>query len=95
MTYPRRNLPFSKVALIFALLGLPMAFTRHLVSLALVLGILAIALGGWGTWRAHRSMDDYFPIGIKRAAWSMKLGILGVLLSTVMWLLWATNTLLR
>lgn len=95
MIRPVRDLPLSYTALIFGLLGFPLAFTRHLVSLALVLGILAVTIGLWGRWRSRRTVGEHHRASVRRAIWAVRIGSLTILFSVVMWVLWATNVLLR
>ena len=95
MKQEEQNLPFSLAALVFGALSIPLAFARHLVSLALVLGILALVLGYWGKYRNGRHLLRYTPKSAKRAGLAFKLGMIGSLSAMVMWFLWASNALLR
>lgn len=88
------DLPLSMVALIFGGLSIPLAFARHLVSLALVLGLLALVFGAWGERKASRHLLRYTANSARRARYGTRLAAVGTLCSIVMWLLWATNTLL-
>ena len=90
-----RNLPLSLVAMIFGGLSIPLAFARHLVSLAVVLGVLAIAFGLWGQRKNARHLLRYTPKSAKRAAHGLRLGLIGTACAVVMWVLWASNVLLN
>ncbi len=93
MKQEEKNLPLSTVALIFGGLSIPLAFARHLVSLALVLGVLAIAFGYWGSGRSARHLLRYTASSSSRAKWGFKLGLIGTACALVIWVLWATNSL--
>lgn len=93
MKQAERNLPFSMVALLFGALSIPLAFARHLVSLAVVLGVLAIVLSTWGKRMNARHLLRYTAVSAKRAVWGFRLGVVGTLCALVMWALWASNTL--
>ncbi|MBX2972618.1 MAG: hypothetical protein KF797_05910 [Flavobacteriales bacterium] len=82
------------VALTFGALSIPLAFAVHLVSLALVLGILAVAFGLWGDRRQAGHLLRYTPQSIRRAKLGLRLGAIGTACALVMWVLWATNVLL-
>jgi hypothetical protein len=94
MKQEERNLPLSLVCLIFGALSIPLAFARHLVSLALVLGILAIAFGLWGQRKNARQLLRYTATSAKRARRGLRLGLIGTACALVMWVLWASNFLL-
>lgn len=93
MKQEEKNLPLSTVALIFGGLSVPLAFARHLVSLALILGLLALAFGLWGDRKQARHLLRYTPATIKRAQLGFKLAAIGTVCALVMWVLWATNSL--
>jgi len=95
MKQDERDLPLSVVTLVFGALSVPLAFARHLVSLAVVLGLLAIAFGAWGRWMRSRQVSCYTRASIRRGQWGSRLGLLGTAAALVMWVLWATNVLLR
>lgn len=90
----QRNLPFALVTLIFGVLSVPLAFAVHLVSLAVVLAVLALALGGWGRWRLSLDPQGYTSSSLRRSRLGFRLGAVGLLCSVAMWILWATNVLL-
>lgn len=93
MEEPSRNLPLSMVSLVFGALSIPLAFAVHLVSLALVLGVLAMAFGAWG--RKHSGKGAAFTLkSTKRAQRGLLLGAIGTGCALLMWVLWTTNTLL-
>lgn len=94
MKQEEKNLPLSMVSLIFGGLSVPLAFARHLVSLALVLGVLALVFGLWGDRRQAKHLLRYTATSVKRSHWGWLLGAVGVSSSLVMWILWATNALL-
>ena len=87
------NLPLSTVTLIFGALSIPLAFARHLVSLALVLAVLALVFGLWGIRMNDRHLLRYTATSGKRAKLGFRLAGVGALCSLVMWVLWATNSL--
>ncbi len=85
--------PFASDTLVLGLLSVPLAFARHLVSLALVMAVVAIALYGWGRWRTRgRSVA---PASSKRARTGFLAALAGLVCSIVMWVLWASNWLLQ
>jgi hypothetical protein len=89
------RLPLSTVTLVFGALSLPFAFARHLVSLAVVLGVLAVAFGVWGRSRAARHLLRYTDTSIRHARTGQWMGLAGLALAVVMWVLWRTNLLLQ
>ena len=94
MKQEERNLPLSTVAMIFGGLSIPLAFTRHLCSLALVLAVYAVVFGLWGQRRSAKHLLRYTAKSIGRAKLGLRLGLVGGLSALVMWVLWATNWLL-
>lgn len=80
--------PFRTTALVMGLLSVPLAFARHLVSLALVLAVLSLLLNGAGGLIRRGSGS----LATRLAAWS---ALLGLVASLVMWGLWASGVLLR
>ena len=88
-----RNLPLSTVSLVFGALSIPLAFAAHLVSLALVLGLLAMAFGAWGRKRSGTGATFTLK-STERAQRGLRLGAIGTGCALLMWVLWATNTLL-
>jgi len=95
MKQEEQNLPLSLVSLIFGAMSIPLAFARHLVSLALVLAVLAVAFGYWGQQRNSKHVLKYTAPSVKRARLALKLGLAGTLCAAVMWVLWASNVLLN
>ncbi|HRD52594.1 MAG TPA: hypothetical protein PKY96_08100 [Flavobacteriales bacterium] len=89
-----RPLPLSMVTLVFGALSIPLAFAGHLCSLALVLGVYALAFGWWGQRRAAKHVLRYTPTSVKRSRQGLRLGIIGTACALVMWALWASNVLL-
>lgn len=85
--------PLSLVALIFAGLSVPLAFARHLVSLALVLGILALICAGIGHLLQRRRPDRYGTVGSQRLKWAFRLGGLGSTCAVLIWILWRQGVL--
>ncbi len=89
------RLPLSTVTFTFGTISIPLAFLRHLCSLAVVVGTLAIAFALWGHWYARRHPDHY---SIKRRKY-MRLGgytaSVGTAAAIVMWVLYARNILLN
>lgn len=94
MKQEERNLPLSMVAQIFGALSIPLAFAVQLVSLALVLGVLAVAFGSWGDRRQAGHLLRYTPQSVARAKRGLRLGAIGTTCALVMWIAWATNALL-
>lgn len=94
MKQEERNLPLSTVALVFGGLSIPLAFARHLCSLALVLGVYAMLFGFWGQRRAAKHLLRYTTKSVKRARLGMRLAMIGTICAIVMCVLWATNWLL-
>lgn len=88
-----RNLPFSVVTMIFGTLSVPLAFVRHLVSLALVLAVLAVVLALFGKWLSRKR--TYAAVALKRSRIGLLCGIVGSACSILMWWLWASNILLE
>ena len=88
-----RNLPFSMAALVMGGLSIPLAFARHLVSLALVLAVLALVLTAWGRWRVRRAPQRFDPASTRRARWAGRLALVGLLVSATIWALWAAQVL--
>lgn len=93
MKQEEKDLPLSMVTLIFGALSVPLAFARHLVSLALVLGLLALAFGLWGERKQAGYLLRYTAKSIRRSRMGFKLAATGTACSLVMWLLWASNVL--
>ena len=89
----KRNLPLGLVTLVFGALSVPLAFARHLVSLALVLAVLAVLFGVVGRLLVHRRPGVYGSGSIQRGRWATWLAVLGLVLSVVIWILWARDVL--
>lgn len=94
MKQVEKDLPLSMVTLLFGSLSVPLAFARHLVSLALVLGLLALVFGAWGDRKQARHLLRYSARSVRRARIGLNLAMAGTFCSVVMWILWATNILL-
>ncbi len=94
MKQEEKNLPLSTVVLIFGALSIPLAFARHLCSLALVFGVYAMLFGFWGQRRAAKHLLRYTTKSVKRARLGTQLAIAGTICAIVMWILWASNWLL-
>lgn len=90
-----RPIPLNIVTLIFGMLSIPLAFLRHLCSLAVVLGLLAITFGLWGSWYSRKYPSKYNSKSLKRMRSGGYAGAIGLCAGIVMWILWATNFLLR
>jgi tetrahydromethanopterin S-methyltransferase subunit C len=88
------RLPLSMVTLIFGCLSIPLAFLRHLCSLAVVLGLLAIAFYLWGRWKVRKS-NTYSAESVRHSRIGGYSAMGGTLAAITMWVLWATNVLLR
>jgi len=85
--------PFATDTLVLGVLSVPLAFVRHLVSLAAVMAVVAIALYGWGRWRARGR--TIAPASSKHARTGFLAALAGLVCSIVMWVLWASNWLLQ
>lgn len=94
MKQVEKNLPLSLVCLVFGVLSIPLAFAGHLVSLAVVLGVLAAGFGFWGKRKAEKHLLRYTAVSIKRAQRGFRFGLIGTGCAIVMWVLWASNVLL-
>ncbi|MFT3885408.1 MAG: hypothetical protein QM724_08260 [Flavobacteriales bacterium] len=88
-----RRLPLSRVTLVFGVLSLVLAFVRQLCVPATIMGVLAIAFHLWG-WRRQRA-GGYSPQSVKWSLLGFRLALAGTVAALVMWVLWATNVLLR
>jgi hypothetical protein len=94
MIQGERSLPLSTVALVFGALSLPLAFARHLCSLAVVLAFYGLVFGLWGQRRAARHLLRYTAKSVRRAQWGLRLSAVGLLAALLMWALWASGALL-
>lgn len=88
-----RNAPRAQVILVFGVLSIPLALLRHLCSLAVVLGVLAIVLHLWTRWRMSKGAV-YTADSVRLSTIGGRLAIAGTCIALVMWVLWATNVLL-
>ncbi len=88
-----RNLPFSMAALVIGGLSIPMAFARHLVSLALVMALVALLLATAGRRKARRSPQLFTAASVHRASQARRLALIGTAASALMWALWAGQVL--
>lgn len=89
-----RRLPLSQVTLVFGAVSIPLAFARHLCVPATIMALLAIAFYGWGSWMLKRG-HGYSAKSVRRSALGFKLALGGAACGITMWVLWATNVLLR
>ena len=89
-----RKLPLSMVTLVFGGLSIPLAFARHLCVPATIMALLAIAFHFWGRWMLKRGRG-YSPKSLRRSTLGFKLALAGAACGITMWVLWATNVLLR
>jgi hypothetical protein len=89
-----KRLPLSTVTLVFGMLSVPLAFARHLCSLAVVLGLLALAFAVWGRTRQGHPMRRFTERSTKRSELGFRAGLVGTLCGLVMWVLYATNAIL-
>ncbi len=90
-----RRLPLSTVTLVFGVLSIPLAFLRHLCSLAVVLAGLALLFSLAGHYLKKRHGAKYSRSSIRNSRAGLYTGAVGMLAGIVMWLLWAGNVLLR
>lgn len=88
-----RALPLAQVTLVFGYLSIPLAFIRHLCSLAVVVGVLAIAFNLWAQWRLKRGAG-YSAQSLRWSFRGMRLALVGTGCGILMWVLWATNAIL-
>lgn len=89
-----KRLPLSTVTLVFGALSVPLAFTRHLCSLAFVLGLLALAFALWGKGRQGHPMRRYTDASIRNSTHGLRAAVVGTACSVIMWVLYATNAIL-
>ena len=87
------RLPLSEVTLVFGVSSIPLAFLRQLCVPATIVGLLAITFHFWG--RAALRKRTFSESSVKRSAWGFKCALLGTVCAVTMWVLWATNVLLR
>ena len=93
MTTAPRNIRFSLTALVMGGLSIPLAFARHLVSLALVLSVLSLVLWAVGKWQVSRSDAPPSESSVRRATIGSRLAAVGLLCSVVIWVLYANRIL--
>jgi hypothetical protein len=93
MKLEERPLPLNRAAQVLGALSMPMAFAGHLCSLAAVLGAYAAMIGYWGHRRAQRHLLRYTPASARRARQGMRMGLAGLAMAAVMWVLWASGSL--
>lgn len=89
-----RKLPLSLVTLVFGALSIPLAFARHLCVPATIMAVLAITFYLWGRWMLKRG-SGYSAKSLRRSTLGFRLAAVGAACSITMWVLWATNLLLR
>ena len=88
-----QRLPLSTVTLIFGSLSIPLAFLRHLCSLAVVIGVLAITFSLWSYFKVKRKPYHYSIASVRNMRWGGRLAAFGTIAAIVMWILWARNLL--
>ncbi len=88
-----KELPFSKSCLAFGSLSIPLVLMRHLVSLALVMALLGIALGLFARYRIAKGPDRWSPASMTRVTWGLRTSLVGFVLSIVVWTLWVQAVL--
>jgi glucose uptake protein GlcU len=89
-----KRLPLSTVTLVFGSLSVPLAFARHLCSLAFVLGLLALAFAVWGKSRQGHPMRRYTGTSVRNSTYGLRAAVVGTACSLLMWALYATNAIL-
>jgi hypothetical protein len=89
-----RKLPLSLVTLTFGVFSIPLAFARHLCVPATIMALMAITFNLWGRWRLKRG-HGYSAQSLRRSMLGFKLAAVGAASGITMWVLWATNVLLR
>ncbi|MDQ3100732.1 MAG: hypothetical protein M3R08_05050 [Bacteroidota bacterium] len=87
--------PLSTLTFIFGTISIPLAFLRHLCSLAVVVGMLAITFSLWGHWYARRHPDQYSIKSRKYMRFGGYAASVGTAAAIVMWVLYARNILLN
>lgn len=87
----QRDRPLSQVTLVFGALSIPLAFARQLCVPATIMGVLAIAFHFWGRSRK----GSFSERSLTWSRWGVRLAMVGTACALVMWVLWATNVLLR
>ena len=85
------RLPLSTVTLLFGSLSIPLAFLRHLCSLGVVLGVLAIGFSIGGSFRVKRRPHQYSISSVRNLRWGGRLAAVGTIAAIAMWVLWAKN----
>jgi len=88
-----RRLPLSQVTLVFGILSIVFAFVRHLCVPATIMGVLAIVFHFWG--RREQREQAYSVQSVKWSLLGFRLALVGTAAGLAMWVLWATNVLLR
>lgn len=86
-------MPGATTALVFANMGIVASFMGHLVSMAVVLSALALVLVAYGRFKARGAAAAYSKSSVARSQWAFRLGLIGLALGIVMWLLWRTAVL--
>ncbi|MCC7502883.1 MAG: hypothetical protein IT229_10160 [Flavobacteriales bacterium] len=89
-----KRLPLSTVTLVFGVLSVLLAFARHLCSLAFVLGMLALGFALWGRSRQGHPLRRYTESSLKNSILGFRAALVGTLCAVIMWVLYATNTIL-
>ena len=89
----QRHLPLAQVTLVFGMLSVPLAFARQLCVPAAIMGVLAIAFHFWGRSPARRAGRS--AASVKWSTLGFRAALVGTACALTMWVLWATNVLLR
>lgn len=89
----RDRLPLSQVTLVFGVLSIVLAFVRQLCVPALIMGMLAVGFHFWG--RRKQGAGAYSEGSMARSRLGYRLALAGSICAALMWVLWATNVLLR
>ncbi len=88
-----RAIPFATTLLVMGILSIPLAFLRHLVSLAVVLSVLALVLRGIAWFLLRRKKGPF--AGRNAARWGTRAALVGLACAVMMWWLYASGILLR
>jgi hypothetical protein len=83
------------VTLLFGILSIPLAFLRHLCTLSVILGTLALLFAIHGQWQCRRTPARCGRWHQQAFRWGGIAAAVGTTSAIVMWMLWAGNSLLR
>jgi len=85
--------PGSTASLVLGLLGIALAFAGPLVSLSVVVSAFAVIAGLVARQLGRRRPARYLETSLRRAAWGVRAGGVGLVSASVMWWLWSSGAL--